>query len=150
MLCLSDSIRDDDPSVQRLLCTVEEAHTLPALILAAWSLARVLAIHLVESVLAERARRPTSWPRCPQCGAYVCSKGCVQRQVIEGSARIAIQMAVVETLTADGKDVRLAKSELGKLVEIQSMVEQYRQVVVDALYRDHDTLIIPPAPPTWS
>lgn len=68
MLCLSDSIRDDDPSVQRLLCMVEEAHTLTALVLAVWSLARVLAIHLVESVLAERARRPTSWPRCPQCG----------------------------------------------------------------------------------
>ena len=82
MLCLSDSIRDDDPSVQRLLCTVEEAPTLPALILAAWSLARVLAIHLVESVLAERARRPTSWPRCPQCGAGLRSKGFVKRQVI--------------------------------------------------------------------
>ena len=82
MLCLSDSIRDDDPSVQRLLCTVEEAHTLPALILAAWSLARVLAIHLVEAVLAERARRPTSWPRCPQCGAGLRSKGFVKRQVI--------------------------------------------------------------------
>ena len=37
MLCLHDSIRDDDPCVQRLLCTVEEAHTLPALVLAAWS-----------------------------------------------------------------------------------------------------------------
>src|SRR3989442_3472455 len=82
MLCLSDSIRDDDPSAQRLLCTVEEAHTLPALILAAWSLARVLAIHLVEAVLAERARRPTSWPRCPQCGASLRSKGFVKRQVI--------------------------------------------------------------------
>ena len=82
MLCLSDSIRDDDPCVQRLLCTVEEAHTLTALILAAWSLARVLAIHLVESVLAERARRPTSWPRCPQCGACLRSKGFVKRQVL--------------------------------------------------------------------
>ena len=76
--------------------------------------------------------------------------GCVQRQVIEGKARIAMQMAVVETLSTNGQDVRLAESELGRLVEIQSMVEQYRQVVVDALYRDHDTLIIPPAPPTWS
>jgi hypothetical protein len=82
MLCLTDSIRDDDPCVQRLLCTVEEAHTLAELILAAWALARVLAGHLVESVLAERARRPTLWPRCPQCGAYVRSKGFVQRQVI--------------------------------------------------------------------
>jgi uncharacterized protein (UPF0335 family) len=60
--------------------------------------------------------------------------GCVQREVIEGSARIAIQMAVVETLTADGQDVRLAKSELSKLIEIQSMVEQYRRAIVDAIY----------------
>jgi hypothetical protein len=82
MLCLSDSIRDDDPCVQRLLCTVEEAHTLSELILAVWSLARVLAIHLVESVLAERARLPTSWPRCPQCGVCLRSKGFVKRQVI--------------------------------------------------------------------
>ena len=82
MLCLSDSIRDDDPCVQHLLCTIEEAHTLPTLILAAWSLARVLARHLVESVLAERARRPTSWPCCPQCGTGMRSKGFVKRQVI--------------------------------------------------------------------
>ena len=82
MLCLSDSIRDDDPCVQRLLCTIEEAHTLPELILAAWSLARVLARHLVEAVLAERARRPTSWPCCPQCGAGMRSKGFVKRQVL--------------------------------------------------------------------
>ena len=76
--------------------------------------------------------------------------GSVQRQVIEGKARIAMQIAVVETLSANGQHVRLAESELGRLVEIQSMVEQYREVLVDALYRDHDALIIPPAPPTWS
>ena len=82
MLCLSDSIRDDDPCVQRWLCTLEEAHTLPKLILAAWSLARILASHLVEAVLAERARRPTSWPCCPQCGAGMRSKGFAKRQVL--------------------------------------------------------------------
>jgi hypothetical protein len=82
MLCLSDSIRDDDPCVQRWLCTIEEAHTLSKLILAAWSLARVLASHLVEAVLAERARRPTSWPCCPQCGACMRSKGFAKRQVL--------------------------------------------------------------------
>jgi len=82
MLCLTDSLRDDDPCVQRLLCMVEEAHTLPELILALWALARVLARHLVESGLAERARRPTSWPHCPQCGACLRSKGFVKRQVI--------------------------------------------------------------------
>ena len=66
----------------RSLCTVEEAHTLPELILGAWALARVLARHLVEAVLAERARRPTAWPCCPQCGAGMRSKGFVKRQVL--------------------------------------------------------------------
>jgi hypothetical protein len=36
MLCLSDSIRHDDASVQQLLSTIEEAQTLTQLILAVW------------------------------------------------------------------------------------------------------------------
>ena len=66
MLCLRDGVRDDDPSVQRLLRVVENADSLTALILAAWQVARVLAVHVIEAVLAERARRPTAWPpvRC--------------------------------------------------------------------------------------
>ena len=82
MLCLHDSIRDDDPEMQRLLRTVEDAPALPALILAAWQVARVLAVHLVEAVLAERARRPTAWPPCPACGASLQSKGFAPRQMM--------------------------------------------------------------------
>jgi hypothetical protein len=81
MLCLSNSIRDDDPSVQRLLRAVEDARSLTALILATWQVARVLAVPLVEAVLAERAHRPTSWPPCPACGTPLQSKGFVKRQV---------------------------------------------------------------------
>jgi hypothetical protein len=81
MLCLSDSIRHDDPSVQRLLNAVEEARTLTAIILAAWPLARVLALHIIEAVLAERARRPSAWPPCPACGVSLRSKGFAARQV---------------------------------------------------------------------
>jgi hypothetical protein len=81
MLCLHDSIRDDDPSVQRLLRTVDEAHTRTALLLAAWQVARVLTVHLVEAVLAARACHPTLWPRCPQCGACFRRKGFVKRQL---------------------------------------------------------------------
>jgi hypothetical protein len=81
MLCLSDSIRHDDPCVQRLLHAVEQAQTLTPLILAVWPLARVLAIHIIESVLTERALSPTFWPRCPAGGAFLRSKGFVQRQV---------------------------------------------------------------------
>jgi hypothetical protein len=81
MLCLNDSIRQDDPCVQQLLSTIEEAHTLAQLILAVWPLARVLALHVVEYVLAERAQRPLPWPPCPTCGAPLRSKGLAQRQL---------------------------------------------------------------------
>src|SRR5229473_2394934 len=81
MLCLSDSIRHDDPSVQPLLRAIEEAHTLTQLIIAVWPLARVLAQHIVEYVLAERAQRPIAWPPCPTCGTLLRSKGFAQRQL---------------------------------------------------------------------
>jgi hypothetical protein len=82
MLYLSNSICHDDPSVQRLLRMMEDARSLTALILAAWQVARVLAVHLVEDVLAERARQPTAWPSCPACGASVRSKGMASRQMM--------------------------------------------------------------------
>ena len=81
MLCLSDSIRHDDPSVQPLLNTIEKAQTLTQLILAVWPLARVLARHIVEYVLAERAQRPVPWPPGPTCGTSLHSKGFAQRQL---------------------------------------------------------------------
>jgi hypothetical protein len=81
MLCLSDSIRHDDPAVQKLLRTIEEAHTLTQLLLAVWPLARALAIRVVEYVLTERAQQPTSWPPCPACGTVFRSKGFAQRQI---------------------------------------------------------------------
>ena len=80
MLCLHDSICHDDPSMQCLLRAVEDAHSLSAFIFAAWQVARVLTVHLVEAVLAERARHPTRWPRCPQCGAGGRSQGLAKRQ----------------------------------------------------------------------
>ena len=54
MLCLNDSIRHHDPSVQRLLSAVEEACSLTTLVLAAWQVGRLLAVHLIEAVLAAR------------------------------------------------------------------------------------------------
>ena len=59
MLCLPDSLRDDDPSMPWLLRAVEDAPSLTALILATWQVAHVRAVHLIEAVLAERARQPT-------------------------------------------------------------------------------------------
>ena len=56
----------------------------------------------------------------------------MQREVVEGRARIAIQIAVVETLAANGQDTRLAESVLSKLIDDQKTIEQCRQVIVDA------------------
>jgi hypothetical protein len=82
MLCLSDSIRHDDPCVQQLLRTIAEAQTLAQRILAVWPLARVLALPIVEYVLAERAQRPSAWPPCPTGGVPLRSKGFAQRQLM--------------------------------------------------------------------
>jgi hypothetical protein len=82
MLCLHDTIRDDDPDVQCLLRAMEDARSLTTLMLAAWQVARALTVHLVEAVLAERARQPTVWPPCPVCGAPLRSKGLASRQMM--------------------------------------------------------------------
>jgi two-component sensor histidine kinase len=50
--------------------------------------------------------------------------GKLRRQMIASGARIAIQKAVVETLAANGQDVRLAEGVLSNLVEIQKIFEQ--------------------------
>ena len=68
MPCLSESIRYDDPNLQQGLQTAYSATHLTELIVAAWALARVMAVQVVESVLREWAGRPTSWPPCPNCG----------------------------------------------------------------------------------
>src|SRR4029453_11948830 len=81
MLCLHDTIHDDDPAVQRLLSAVEDAHSLTALILAAWQVARVLTMPLVEAVLAQRPQQPGRLPRCPRCGGGWGSKGFAKRQI---------------------------------------------------------------------
>jgi hypothetical protein len=57
MLCLTDIIRDQEPSLQPLLRAVDEAPTLTAMLVAVWPLARVLALQVVTAVLTERAGR---------------------------------------------------------------------------------------------
>ena len=66
--------------------------------------------------------------------------GSLQREVIEGRARIAVQIAVAETMAANGQDARLAESMLSNLIDAQKTIEQYRQIIVDAMNRnDHQT-----------
>jgi len=61
----------------------------------------------------------------------------VQRHLAEGSRRIALQKALIETLKANGQEVRLAERTLSNLVEIQRIFEQYRHVILDAIDQKH-------------
>ncbi len=81
MPCLSDSIRQIDPSWQELVDAVVQAPTLALMILAAGQFARQIAVRLVEEVLTQRAQQPTEWPTCPRCGTRLQSKGFVRRQI---------------------------------------------------------------------
>jgi hypothetical protein len=64
-----------------LVGAIENAPSLGEMMLAAWRLVRQLAIKLVEEELAERAQRPTKWPRCEQCGKKLESRGLKERQL---------------------------------------------------------------------
>jgi hypothetical protein len=59
--------------------------------------------------------------------------GSLRREVVAAGARIAIQIAVVETLAANGRDARLAESMLCDVIEVQKTIERYRQVVLDRI-----------------
>ena len=82
MVCFTIALRQIDPAWNELINAVEQASTLPLIVLAAWQLARRLTLALVESVLVQRAQRPTSWPPCPKCGATLESKGFLPRQIV--------------------------------------------------------------------
>jgi len=58
---------------------IEQASSLGAMMLAAWQLAGMLAVNLVEEELRKRAQRPTEWPACEVCGKRLESKGFVKR-----------------------------------------------------------------------
>lgn len=78
MLCLPHSICYDDPSLQQLLRAVEDAPTLTTLILAAWQVARVLPVQLVEAV---RTVRVCQLPGLPACGSLLRRQGFAWRQL---------------------------------------------------------------------
>jgi hypothetical protein len=60
----------------------------------------------------------------------------VQHHICDAGRRIALQKALVAKLKANGKEVRLAESTLSNLVEIQTIFERYRQVVLDTINRN--------------
>jgi hypothetical protein len=81
MSWLKTSILQVDDTWQELIDAIENAPSLTAMMLAAWHLARALAVTLVEEELARRAQSPTTWPNCEQCGKKLESKGFEERQL---------------------------------------------------------------------
>ena len=81
MSSLRSSVTQSDSSWQEWVVAIEQAPSLAVMMLAAWRLARRLAVALVEEVLAEWAQRPTQWPPCARCGAQLESKGFVGRSL---------------------------------------------------------------------
>ena len=64
-----------------MLDEVAKARTLSLMIIAAWQLARGLAVRLVEETLTSRAAAKTEWETCTQCGQRLQSKGYKLRQI---------------------------------------------------------------------
>ena len=65
--------------------------------------------------------------------------GGLQGEVIEDRAQIAVQIALVETLAANGKNATSAENVLSKPIDVQKTIEQYRQAIGDAMDRNHNT-----------
>ena len=65
--------------------------------------------------------------------------GGLQGEVIEDRAQIAVQIALVETLAANGQNATSAENVLSKLIDVQKTIEQYRQAIGDAMDRNHNT-----------
>jgi hypothetical protein len=59
----------------------------------------------------------------------------VHRHIADGRRRIELQKALIAKLKADGKDVSPAENTLNNLTETEKILEQYRQVVLDAIQR---------------
>ncbi len=81
MSCLIDTIRETGPEWQTPFDELENAATLSLLIMAGWQLARMLAVELVEEMLAKRAAEKTEWECCEKCGRRLQSKGFKPRRL---------------------------------------------------------------------
>jgi hypothetical protein len=68
--------------VQPALTRMEEAGALCALVTAAWFLARILGVLLIQEELARRAAKRVDWPLCRHCGAKLESRGRVRRKIL--------------------------------------------------------------------
>ena len=71
MSCLAEIILETKPEYRGLLDDISGETTLSLMILAAWQLARILAVQLVEEMLAKSAQAKTKWGTCPKCGKRI-------------------------------------------------------------------------------
>ena len=76
---LSDILWDYDPQFQEPLARLREAASLALIVMAVWTVVRVLAVRLLEEVLTGRAYQPETWPVCSSCGRRLQSKGFRER-----------------------------------------------------------------------
>ncbi len=79
MSYLRECIHQMGGELEEMLVGVEKAPTLTVMMMAAWQLARGIAVKVVEEILEERAQRPTEWPKCKKCGKRLESKGFKER-----------------------------------------------------------------------
>ena len=70
---LSDILGEYEPQWQAPLRRLPEAESLAQMVLAAWTIVRLVAVRLLEDGLTLRAQQPTPWPyyrpRCPDISA---------------------------------------------------------------------------------
>ncbi len=71
-----------DPTLQPHLTRLTRAISLVALVLAAWHLARVIAVRLLEEVLHERGQAYDGGQQCPVCGRFMENKGFKPRKML--------------------------------------------------------------------
>lgn len=76
---LSDILWDYDPQFQEPLARLQEATSLALMVMAVWTVVRVLAVRLLEEGLTGRAQQPETWPVCSRCGRRLQSKGFRER-----------------------------------------------------------------------
>jgi hypothetical protein len=69
------------PEWQRQLEEMAGTAKLSLMIILAMQLARMVAISLVEEILAERGQAKTEWGKCEKCGKRLESKGFAKRQI---------------------------------------------------------------------
>ncbi len=78
---LSDILGAYEPQWQAPLRRLPEAESLAQMVLAAWTVMRLVAVRLLEDGLTLRAPQPPPWPPCGQCGRRLQSKGFRPRMV---------------------------------------------------------------------